>query len=184
MVRAEKIASASARRAPTVADSRMIYSLISALTIISSVEPSAGTFISGGRGFDGSYRGGYYVRHIAPSWIGGQAIQSLAIQADSADASAVVAVVERTVAELGGIDILVNNAGVFAGGPVDDFKLEDLDRTLAVNVRAALRSCCRGGRHRRRRNPRHDFLFLKHPLCAESSINHHGTVEEIVGMVA
>ena len=158
MVHAEKIASASARRAPPVADSRMIYSLISALTIISSVEPSA---ISGGRGFDASYRGGYYVQHIAPSLIGGQASNPLTIQADSADASAVAAVVERTVAELGGIDILVNNAGVFVGGPVDDFKLEDLDRTLAVNVRAALRSCCRGRRHRRHRNPRHDFLFLK-----------------------
>ena len=34
-------------------------------------------------------------------------VQSLAIQADSADASAVVSAVERTVAELGGIDILV-----------------------------------------------------------------------------
>ena len=63
-------------------------------------------------------------------------VQSLAIQADSADTSAVVAAVERTVAELGGIDLLVNNAGVFASGPIDDFKLEDFDRTLAVNVRA------------------------------------------------
>jgi 3-oxoacyl-[acyl-carrier protein] reductase len=32
--------------------------------------------------------------------------------------------------------ILVNNAGVFAPGPIDDFKLEDFDRTVAVNVRA------------------------------------------------
>jgi 3-oxoacyl-[acyl-carrier protein] reductase len=39
-------------------------------------------------------------------------VRSLAIQADSADASAVVAAVERTVSELGGIDILVNNAGI------------------------------------------------------------------------
>lgn len=38
--------------------------------------------------------------------------------------------------ELGGIDILVNNAGVMAIAPIDDFRLEDLDRTLAVNVRA------------------------------------------------
>jgi 3-oxoacyl-[acyl-carrier protein] reductase len=40
------------------------------------------------------------------------------------------------VAKLGGIDILVNNAGVLAVGSIDDFKLEDFDRTLAVNVRA------------------------------------------------
>jgi 3-oxoacyl-[acyl-carrier protein] reductase len=53
-------------------------------------------------------------------------VQSLTIQADSADASAIVAAVERTIAELGGIDVLVNNAGVLAIGPIDDFKLEEL----------------------------------------------------------
>jgi len=41
-------------------------------------------------------------------------VKALAIQADSAEASEVVAAVERTVSELGGIDILVNNAGVLA----------------------------------------------------------------------
>ncbi len=62
--------------------------------------------------------------------------KALAIQADSADAKAVVAAVERTVRELGGIDILVNNAGIAIIAPVDDYRLDDLDRTLAVNVRA------------------------------------------------
>ncbi len=63
-------------------------------------------------------------------------VQALAIQADSAEASAVVGAVERTVAELGGIDILVNNAGVFTLAPIDDFTLADFDRTFAINVRA------------------------------------------------
>lgn len=63
-------------------------------------------------------------------------VKAIAIQADSADAAAVAAAVERTVAELGGIDILVNNAGTLAIAPIDDFKLEDFDRTIAVNVRA------------------------------------------------
>ena len=63
-------------------------------------------------------------------------VKALAIQADSADAAAVVAAVERTVRELGGIDILVNNAGIVVIAPIDDYRLEDLDRTLAVNVRA------------------------------------------------
>ena len=63
-------------------------------------------------------------------------VQSLAIKADSADAAALVAAVDRTAAELGGIDILVNNAGIAIIEPIDDFRLEDLDRTLAVNVRA------------------------------------------------
>ena len=63
-------------------------------------------------------------------------VQALAIHADSADAKAVVAAVERTVAELGGIDILVNNAGIGVMAPIDDYRLEDFDRTVAVNVRA------------------------------------------------
>jgi 3-oxoacyl-[acyl-carrier protein] reductase len=63
-------------------------------------------------------------------------VKSLTIQADSRDAGALIAAVGRTVDELGGIDILVNNAGVAVIGPIDDFKLEDFDRTLAINVRA------------------------------------------------
>ncbi|MHC5936114.1 3-oxoacyl-ACP reductase family protein [Nostoc sp.] len=63
-------------------------------------------------------------------------VQALAIQADSAEATAVVAAVEQTVDKFGGIDILVNNAGVLAIAPIDDFTLADFDRTLAVNVRA------------------------------------------------
>jgi 3-oxoacyl-[acyl-carrier protein] reductase len=62
--------------------------------------------------------------------------QAIAIQSDSADASAVVSAVERAVSELGGIDILVNSAGILALGPIDEFKLADFDRTIAINVRA------------------------------------------------
>lgn len=63
-------------------------------------------------------------------------VKALAIQADSADPKAVVAAVERTVEELGGIDILVNSAGIGVFAPIDDYRLEDFDRTVAVNVRA------------------------------------------------
>jgi 3-oxoacyl-[acyl-carrier protein] reductase len=63
-------------------------------------------------------------------------VHALAIQADSAEAGAVVAAVERTASELGGIDILVNNAGIAITGPLETFTLTDFDRTLAVNVRA------------------------------------------------
>jgi 3-oxoacyl-[acyl-carrier protein] reductase len=63
-------------------------------------------------------------------------VKALAIKADSADAGAVVAAVEQTVRELGGIDILVNNAGIAVIAPIAEYRLEDLDRTLAVNVRA------------------------------------------------
>lgn len=63
-------------------------------------------------------------------------VKALAIRADAADAAAIVAAVERTVAELGGIDILVNSAGIAVVAPLDDFRLEDFDRSVAVNVRA------------------------------------------------
>jgi 3-oxoacyl-[acyl-carrier protein] reductase len=62
-------------------------------------------------------------------------VRALAIKADSGDARAVVGAVERTVRELGGIDILVNNAGIAVMAPVDDYRLEDFDRMLAVNLR-------------------------------------------------
>ena len=80
-------------------------------------------------------------------------VKALAIQADSADAKAVAAAVERTVAELGGIDILVNNAGIAVMAPIDDYRLEDFDRNLAVNLRgvfvatqAAVKHMKAGGR--------------------------------------
>jgi 3-oxoacyl-[acyl-carrier protein] reductase len=63
-------------------------------------------------------------------------VKAIAIQADSADAKAVVAAVERTAEEWGGIDILVNNAGIGVIAPIEDYRLEDFDRTLAVNLRA------------------------------------------------
>ncbi len=63
-------------------------------------------------------------------------VRALAIQADSAEASAVVGAVEQTVDKLGGIDILVNNAGVLVVAPIEDLTLTDFDRTFAVNVRA------------------------------------------------
>ena len=40
-------------------------------------------------------------------------VRGLAIQADSADADAVKAAVDKTAAELGRLDILVNNAGIY-----------------------------------------------------------------------
>lgn len=63
-------------------------------------------------------------------------VRAIAIKADSADRKAVISAIDHTVEELGGIDILVNSAGVLAIGPIDDFKIEDFDRTMAVNVRA------------------------------------------------
>ena len=62
--------------------------------------------------------------------------RALAIQADSSDATALKQAISIAAETFDGLDILVNNAGVLALGSVEEFKLEDLDRTLAVNVRS------------------------------------------------
>lgn len=62
--------------------------------------------------------------------------RALAIQADSSDTTALQQAIRIAAETFGRLDILVNNAGVLAMGSVEEFKLEDLDRTLAVNVRS------------------------------------------------
>jgi len=63
--------------------------------------------------------------------------RGVALQADSADPAAVRGAVDAVVTELGGLDVLVNNAGVFPFGPFEEVGLEELDRTIAIHVRAA-----------------------------------------------
>jgi 3-oxoacyl-[acyl-carrier protein] reductase len=79
--------------------------------------------------------------------------QALAIRADAADADAVISAVDQTAKTFGRLDILVNNAGVLYWAPLEKLTLEELDRTLAVNVRsvfiatqAAVRHMGQGGR--------------------------------------
>src|SRR5467141_3825781 len=81
---------------------------------------------------------------------GGRAI---AIQADAADADAVQAAVEKTVATFGRLDVLVNNAGTAIPKRFEETTLEELDRLIDVNVRgtlvatqAALKHMKNGGR--------------------------------------
>jgi 3-oxoacyl-[acyl-carrier protein] reductase len=62
--------------------------------------------------------------------------KALALKADSADPKALTQAIDTAATAFGRIDILVNNAGVLALGSIEEFKLEDFDRTLAVNVRS------------------------------------------------
>jgi len=64
--------------------------------------------------------------------------KAVAIQADSADAVAVRASVDKAVSYLGGLDILVNNAGILRYSALKDIALEDIDALLNVNVRAPI----------------------------------------------
>ncbi|MCQ4313309.1 3-oxoacyl-ACP reductase FabG [Pseudomonas stutzeri] len=73
--------------------------------------------------------------------------RALAVKADSADADAVRGAVSQTLSHFGRIDILVNNAGVLAIAPIEEFSLEDFDRTLAVNVRSVFIASQEAARH-------------------------------------
>ncbi|NUS11983.1 MAG: SDR family oxidoreductase [Streptomyces sp.] len=73
--------------------------------------------------------------------------RALVLHADNADPAAPAAAVEQTVAELGGIDTLVNNAGAFAGGAFEEHTPEEVDRILAVNVRAVFLAAQAAARH-------------------------------------
>ncbi|MBP5104423.1 3-oxoacyl-ACP reductase family protein [Pseudomonas protegens] len=73
--------------------------------------------------------------------------KALAIHADSADAEAIRRAVNDSVKAFGRLDILVNNAGVLAIAPLDEFKLEDFDRTLAINVRSVFIATQEAARH-------------------------------------
>ncbi|MEV0091235.1 SDR family oxidoreductase [Streptomyces sp. NPDC050738] len=55
--------------------------------------------------------------------------RGLALRMDAAGA------VARAAEEFGGLDILVNNAGIGVLGPIGDLSVEDVDRTLDINVR-------------------------------------------------
>ena len=81
---------------------------------------------------------------------GGKAI---ALQADAADAQAVTAAVEKTVATFGGLHVLVNNAGTAIPKPFEETTLEEIDRAININLRgvfiatqAALKHLPSGGR--------------------------------------
>jgi NADP-dependent 3-hydroxy acid dehydrogenase YdfG len=68
--------------------------------------------------------------------------RALAIPTDVTQDSAVEAMIEQALTELGRIDVLVTSAGTAAFGAVADTKPADWDTMLALNLRAVM-VCCR-----------------------------------------
>lgn len=69
------------------------------------------------------------------------------LRADSADAVAVQHAIRQSVTRFGRLDILVNNAGVLVWGHLEELTLDDLDRTLAVNIRSVFVACQEAAHH-------------------------------------
>ncbi|KYH45368.1 oxidoreductase [Branchiibius sp. NY16-3462-2] len=63
---------------------------------------------------------------------------ALAIEADITDRVQAEGAVAQTVSQLGRLDILVNNAGVMLLGPIEEAPIDEWDRMLEINLRAAL----------------------------------------------
>jgi 3-oxoacyl-[acyl-carrier protein] reductase len=63
--------------------------------------------------------------------------KALAIKVDSASAKELRAAVARTTEAFGPLDIFVSSAGILTRGTIDTYSLEDFDRMVAINVRAA-----------------------------------------------
>jgi 3-oxoacyl-[acyl-carrier protein] reductase len=73
--------------------------------------------------------------------------RALALRADSTNVDELKEAIETAATAFGRIDVLVNNAGVAAMAPLDDFKLEDFDRIVAVNVRSVFVATQAAARH-------------------------------------
>ncbi|MEK9522968.1 SDR family oxidoreductase [Streptomyces venezuelae] len=63
--------------------------------------------------------------------------RALPLRADAADPGDAAGAVNWAADALGRLDVLVNNAGIGVLGPLGSLALTDVDRVLAVNVRAA-----------------------------------------------
>jgi 3-oxoacyl-[acyl-carrier protein] reductase len=72
--------------------------------------------------------------------------KALALKADSASAEELRAAVSKTAEIFGPLDIFVSNAGILTMGTIDTYSLEDFDRMVAINVRAAFIGMKNSGR--------------------------------------
>ena len=72
--------------------------------------------------------------------------RALPLQMDLAVPGQIGPAVDAVVARFGRLDILVNNAGIAPGNPAEDVREEDLDATLAVNLKGTFLTSQAAGR--------------------------------------
>jgi 3-oxoacyl-[acyl-carrier protein] reductase len=66
---------------------------------------------------------------------------AIGVSADVTDAASVQSMVDRAVAEFGGVDVLVNIAGISSHGASDDIDLETWERVLRTNLTSVFLCC-------------------------------------------
>lgn len=67
-------------------------------------------------------------------------VESFAIAADHGDGDSTARAVAEVIERFGRLDVLVNNAGIFPSGRIEEMEPEEIDRTLAIHVRAPYRA--------------------------------------------
>ena len=72
--------------------------------------------------------------------------QLLPLQMDIGQARQIGPAVEAAAARFGRLDILVNNAGIAPRNPAEDVREDDLDATLAVNLKGTFLASQAAGR--------------------------------------
>ncbi|MEW1613585.1 MULTISPECIES: SDR family oxidoreductase [unclassified Streptomyces] len=73
--------------------------------------------------------------------IKGTGRRGVALRSDAADAGAAADAVHGAADALGRLDVLVNNAGIGVLGPIAELPDTEVERVLAVNVRAVFLAC-------------------------------------------
>ena len=91
--------------------------------------------------------------HACTAKVRAHGVRDALVQGDVAREADVVAMVERTVEELGGLDVLVNNAGIQISKPSHELVNGDFDRVIDVNLRGAFMCAREAIRHFRNQSP-------------------------------
>ena len=68
-------------------------------------------------------------------------VQTLALECDVKNKSAIDEVIQKTLAKFGRIDILINNAGVSWGASIEEMTLEQWDKVLSTNLTGTFLFC-------------------------------------------
>lgn len=95
--------------------------------------------------------------------------RATAFQADVSDPAATGDLIDRAVAEFGGLDILVSNAGIEHFGALEELTPEDFDRVFGTNTRGQLFAVQHAARHLREGGR----IVLMSSVSARRSVFHH-----------